>query len=74
MAPRRLNTFACAASDGSVLNTHRASQKQSNVNSTERIMAMMKLSLAAADIMESVEEHKILGIRVSLYFNLTILI
>jgi hypothetical protein len=73
MAPQPLNTFACPASDGSVLNTHRASQKQSNVNSTERITAMMQLSLAAANIMESVEEHKILGLRV-FYFNVTILI
>jgi hypothetical protein len=32
---------------------------------------MMELSLAGEDIIESVEEHKILGIRVSLYFNLT---
>jgi hypothetical protein len=48
-----------------------ASQKQSNVNSTERITAMMELSLAGEDIIESVEEQKILGIRVSLYFNST---
>jgi hypothetical protein len=74
MAPQPLNTFACAASDGSVLNTHRASQRQSNVNSTERITAMMEFSLAATDIIESFEEHKILGNRVSLYFNLTIVI
>jgi hypothetical protein len=66
MAPQPLNTFACAASDDSVLNTNWASQKQSNVNSTERITAMMELSLAGEDIIESVEEHKILGIRVGI--------